>query len=161
VQNILASITEQADIGDFDSAFDFFVAGRLWQRIDTSEYMTLARESEYAAWVAAHGFVPNHFTVSVNHLNKTKSIESVLDLVESNGFKINTSGSRVKGSKELFLEQGSTMADLQKTQFWNESLLIPTCYYEFALRYPMADGQLYNGFVEKSADKIFESTNRT
>jgi len=29
----------------------------------------------------------------------------------------------------------------------------------FALRYPQADGVLYPGFVEASADKIFESTN--
>ncbi len=37
---------------------------------------------------------------------------------------------------------------------------IPGCYYEFAKRYPLANGKLYQGFVAKSADKIFESTNR-
>jgi hypothetical protein len=36
---------------------------------------------------------------------------------------------------------------------------IPGCYYEFARRYPDADGKLYSGFIAKSADKIFESTN--
>jgi hypothetical protein len=35
---------------------------------------------------------------------------------------------------------------------------IPSCYYEFALRYPDTDGKLYSGFIAKSADKIFEST---
>ena len=34
---------------------------------------------------------------------------------------------------------------------------IPSCYYEFALRYPK-DGELFQGFVAASADKIFEST---
>ena len=36
---------------------------------------------------------------------------------------------------------------------------VTSCYYEFAYRYPMADGTLFSGFVADSADKIFESTN--
>lgn len=159
VQKILDSLVGQA----FDSEFSggaFFHSGRLWQEIDIGEYQTLAKESEYAAWVAAHGFVPNHFTVSVNHLVKTRTVESVLDLVESNGFRINEMGSRVKGSRDLCLEQGSTMSDFVKTKFWDGTLEVPSCYYEFALRHPTINGELYQGFVEKSADKIFESTNR-
>ncbi|MEJ2595547.1 MAG: DUF1338 domain-containing protein, partial [bacterium] len=35
---------------------------------------------------------------------------------------------------------------------------IPSCYYEFARRYPDASGKLYGGFIAKSADKIFEIT---
>jgi hypothetical protein len=35
---------------------------------------------------------------------------------------------------------------------------IPGCYYEFARRYPDADGKLFSGFIAGSADKIFEST---
>lgn len=157
VQDILESVADQAmDINDL--GIDLFTTGRQWQGIDIGEFQTLTKESEYAAWFVAHGMVPNHFTVSVNYLNKTKTIQSVLDLVESNGFKINESGSRIKGSKELLLEQGSTMADLIPVKFWDGILEIPSCYYEFALRYPMENGKLYNGFVEKSADKIFEST---
>lgn len=157
VQDILESVADQAmDINDL--GVDLFTIGKCWQEIDIGEFQTLAKESEYAAWFVAHGMVPNHFTVSVNHLNKTKTIQTVLDLVQSNGFKINESGSRVKGSKELFLEQGSTMADIVPVKFWNGTLEIPSCYYEFALRYPMENGELYKGFVEKSADKIFEST---
>jgi hypothetical protein len=37
---------------------------------------------------------------------------------------------------------------------------VPACYYEFARRYPIANGELYQGFIAASADKIFESTNR-
>ena len=36
---------------------------------------------------------------------------------------------------------------------------VPACYYEFAKRYPDKEGKLYSGFIAKSADKIFESTN--
>jgi hypothetical protein len=42
--------------------------------------------------------------------------------------------------------------------FNEEAKEIPSCYYEFALRYPMENGELYQGFIAASADKIFEST---
>nr|WP_293271384.1 hypothetical protein [Nannocystis sp.] len=37
---------------------------------------------------------------------------------------------------------------------------VPGCYYEFARRYPGPDGALFDGFIEGSADRIFESTDR-
>lgn len=126
--------------------------------ITTDQYNLLKEESEYAAWVCAYGFIPNHFTVSVNNLKKFTTIESILDFVESKGFKINESGSRVKGNKSLYLEQGSTMADKCNVKFKDGYMEIPSCYYEFALRYVMSNGELFQGFVETSADKIFEST---
>ncbi len=137
-----------------------FCAGRLWAPIRHRDYQRLAEESEYAAWLCALGLHANHFTVSVNDLVRFDSIGSVLDFVEDSGYAINESGGRIKGSPEVALEQGSTMADRMPTQFAEGEFTIPTCYYEFALRYRDASGQLYNGFVTKSADKIFESTHR-
>ena len=52
------------------------------------------------------------------------------------------------------------MADKVKVYFGSSAIEIPSCYYEFAKRYPEANGNLYQGFVAKSADKIFESTNK-
>lgn len=52
------------------------------------------------------------------------------------------------------------MAGEIQWQFGDGVYSIPACYYEFAKRYPMANGNLYHGFIAKSADKIFESTNR-
>jgi len=37
---------------------------------------------------------------------------------------------------------------------------VPSCYYEFAKRYADKSGEIYQGFVTTSADKIFESTNK-
>ncbi len=54
------------------------------------------------------------------------------------------------------------MAQVEKSKVMkllNLSNEIPSCFYEFAKRYPQADGELYTGFVAASADKIFESTN--
>ena len=47
---------------------------------------------------------------------------------------------------------------MQSVKFDEGTLQIPSCYYEFALRYPMTNGELYMGFIASSADKIFEST---
>ena len=46
-----------------------------------------------------------------------------------------------------------------KMDFTEGSYEIPGCYYEFARRYPDEKGNIYSGFIAKSADKIFESTN--
>lgn len=137
-----------------------FWAGRPWPPLRFAEYEALARESEYAAWLCALGLHANHFTISVNTLKELSTIPLVLDFVESSGYAINTSGGRVKGSPAEYLEQGSTLADRVPTAFADGVHTIPTCYYEFALRYPTSEGALYQGFVPQSADKIFESTHR-
>jgi hypothetical protein len=134
-------------------------SGRLWEPISWHDYQALVAESEYAAWVATLGLRPNHFTISINHLEKFTEVEQVLQLVESLGYRINDSGGRVKGSPAELLEQGSTMADQMEVEFCDgEMHSVPTCYYEFAKRYPDASGKLFQGFVAASADKIFEST---
>lgn len=51
------------------------------------------------------------------------------------------------------------MSGLTEVNFSDGKKQIPSCYYEFAKRYKDSDGKLYQGFVAKSADKIFESTN--
>ena len=157
-QAIIAKLVEDVDIVRLKSE-DLLWSGRLWSPIAYSDYCTLLEESEYAAWVAALGIRPNHFTLSVHELNLTPTLEGVLDVVEEAGYDINESGGRVKGSPEVLLEQGSTMADRMAVEFADgEVHEIPTCYYEFARRYNAPDGKLYNGFVAASADKIFEST---
>ncbi|AXY41864.1 DUF1338 domain-containing protein [Halomonas sp. JS92-SW72] len=134
-------------------------AGRLWASPSVAQYQALMNESEYAAWLAIIGLRANHFTISVNHFRRFDSVEKVLAKVESLGLAINASGGRVKGSTEVLLEQGATRADRQPFTFAGGQVMeIPTCYYEFARRYPDADGHLYQGFVAASADKIFEST---
>jgi hypothetical protein len=136
-----------------------FWAGCLWQPISWADYQTLIEESEYAAWVASLGLRANHFTLSVNHLKQASTLEKVLTIIDELGIPINESGGRIKGSPEVLLEQASTLADLLPVEFAEgEQHIIPTCYYEFARRYPVTSGKLYQGFVPASADRIFEST---
>lgn len=154
----LASSVEPARI----ASPDVFWAGRLWEPVSWDEYRLLEAESEYAAWVAALGLHANHFTISINHLRSLRTIEAVLDFVESLGIPINETGGRVKGSPDVLLEQGSTLADRMPVEFASgERHMVPTCYYEFARRHPDADGRLFEGFVPASASRIFTSTDRT
>lgn len=153
IKKMVAGI-DQADI-NVDS---FLYSGTHW-KVSHQEYLDLLSESEYAAWVAAWGYRANHFTVSINHLANYDSIEAVNDAVKVGGFKLNTTGGEIKGDEAVKLEQSSTMADHVMVEFSDKTVAIPSCFYEFAKRYPMANGELYTGFVAASADKIFESTN--
>lgn len=137
---------------------NFLYAGRPWQ-LSYTDYQTLLAESEYAAWLAAWGYRANHFTVSINHLDQFDCINMVNNTLKNSGFVLNNAGGEIKGSETVKLEQSSTLADKATVVFSDVSVEIPSCFYEFAKRYPLENGMLYSGFVAASADKIFESTN--
>ncbi|WP_087017591.1 DUF1338 domain-containing protein [Thaumasiovibrio subtropicus] len=137
----------------------FLSLGRPWQ-LSLSTYQALAEESEYAAWVAAHGYGANHFTVSINALSTFDEVETVNTYLKQHDFVLNDAGGEVKGGPEVLLAQSSTMADAVPVTFSDGEATVPGGFYEFAKRYPQADGRLYPGFVAASADKIFESTHR-
>lgn len=133
-------------------------SGRHWS-LSHADYSALLEESEYAAWLAAFGFRANHFTVSVNHLEGYATLAEVNEALKAAGFNLNAAGGEIKGSAEVFLEQSSTLADVVPVGFSDGEHAIPSCFYEFAYRHRQPDGALYQGFVEASADRIFESTN--
>lgn len=160
-QALIRQLLEQLPPGHASSPAVFW-SGRPWNPLRFADYERLSNESEYAGWLAALGLRPNHFTVSINQLSpRLGSVEQVLDFVEAAGYRINAAGGRVKGSREVLLEQGSTLADRVSVEFADGPRVIPTCYYEFALRHPDRSGRLYEGFVPASADRIFESTHRS
>lgn len=155
---ILKGIASQVDAAKVASP-EVLYAGRLWDPISFEDYEVLQAESEYAAWFSTIGIRPNHFTISVTDLEKYREVEDVLRVAEELGYAVNESGGRVKGSPAVLLEQGSTMADTMPVSFADGSEReVPTCYYEFAKRYPSPNGGIFQGFVANSADKIFEST---
>jgi len=157
VQAIIKKMVDAIDASTIKNN-SFLYSGTHWQ-VSYVDYQTLLAESEYAAWIAAWGYRANHFTVSINHLENFEEIDAVNTVVKAGGFPLNTSGGEVKGDKKVMLEQSSTIADKAAVTFTDQTVLIPSCFYEFAKRYPLANGELYTGFVAASADKIFESTN--
>ncbi|PNH92715.1 DUF1338 domain-containing protein [Vibrio diazotrophicus] len=156
LQEIVAKLVEQVDATKLEGDA-FLYGGRLWD-ISFADYQLLAEESEYASWLAAHGYGANHFTVNVNQLKAFTEVKQVNDHLRGAGFTINESGGEVKGTPEVLLEQSSTMADKVPVTFSDGTETVPGGFYEFAKRYPMVNGELYTGFVAASADKIFEST---
>lgn len=141
----------------FGARDDLPYAGRPWQ-VDHATYRALLAESEYAAWVAAFGFRVNHFTVDVGRLRTVAGLDEVNRLVAAAGFALNDEGGLVKGTPADRLEQSSTRADAVDVTFADGVFRVPSCYYEFARRYPLPSGELFQGFVPASADKLFHST---
>ena len=144
---------------DATSQPDFCFSGRPWN-CTKKVYTDLLQESEYAAWMSAFGFCANHFTILFNSLSSFETLEQLNEFIKASGFNLNSSGGEIKGSADVLLAQSSTMASNKVVHFSDGELEIPSCYYEFARRYEMESGSLYQGFVAASADKIFESTDK-
>ena len=157
IQQIIRNLIDQLP-DDISERADFLYSGRPWQ-ISSADYKALLATSEYAAWLAAWGYRANHFTVSINHLDGFDCIIDVNNTLKKAGYALNGTGGEIKGDESVKLEQSSTLADKAMVEFSDITLEIPSCFYEFAKRYPLANGELYTGFVAASADKIFESTN--
>ena len=158
LQKTIKQIVDQISEDQLISA-DLIFSGNIWGTPSYDIYLRLKEESEYAAWVYVYGFRANHFTVSINALKKLNSIEKVNQFLKNNDFLMNSSGGEIKGTKEDLLQQSSIMANHIDVNFIEGMKSIPGCYYEFAQRYKDASGKLYSGFIAKSANKIFESTN--
>ncbi len=137
---------------------DLIFSGRQWGLPSYLIYEKLREESEYAAWLYVNGFTVNHFTVNVNALKKHDSLQKVNAFLKSKGYQINDAGGEIHGTPEELLEQSSVKAEILKTTFSEGEYDVTGCYYEFAKRYPDSNGKLYSGFIAKSADKIFQST---
>ena len=157
-QNIVNSLCQQVKTESLNS-IDVFLEGCLWDTPSIEQYEVLKKESEYASWLAVNGFCANHFTLSANHLDNFDLL-LVNKEIKSLGYELNSVGGEIKGSKEVLLEQSSTMAHKQIHVFaGGVEQEVSTCFYEFIQRYPDKDGVLYQGFRTNNADKIFESTN--
>lgn len=157
LQDIVNKLIENIPQSILDSE-EIIFTGNSWGEPSFNIYNRIREESEYAAWLYVYGFTVNHFTVNVNALQKYNSVEKVNQLLKENGFLINDSGGEIKGSAAELLEQSSIKAEMIDVNFSEGIKMIPGCYYEFAKRYPDSSGKLYSGFIAKSADKIFEST---
>ena len=138
-----------------------FYSGRCWGLPDWDEYQILRSESEYAAWLLTLGFHANHFTLDMNSLSQVDNWQDLFTFIEQLGIKMNSEGGLIKGDPSVYLEQASTLADDIFMEFDQGRKKVKTCFYEFAKRYPQADGCLYPGFVTNNANQIFSSTNAT
>lgn len=167
---ITADPVDQLDLDNGEQIGGFFHQS-LWTLPTKQDYLTLLKESEYAAWVIYNRYYLNHYTISIHALKDGyNSLAKFNGFVESLGIKLNTSGGKIKISADGLLLQSSTVAEMQEAVFANgETLNIAGSYVEFAERrvlpefqnLPLKEVQAYHrrdGFETTNADKIFEST---
>ena len=155
-EKLQKSINNKIDEIDVNSISDpeFLTSGIPWSPIDYKTYKEIQSESDYASWVLAMGYIANHFTVSVTDCSFFKNLTQLNTYLKENGFDINSSGGEIKGSVSQGLEQSSIMSKEIEVKFSDGLYKVPGCYYEFAYRY-----NNFDGFITKSANHIFESTN--
>ncbi len=155
VAGAASSVAEPVDV----QALGDLLVHPSWPAVTTADYLALREVSEYASWVAAFGIRVNHITVSCNHLRSFPDMRAICDWLRGQDLRLNGEPNVVMGSEGQGLEQCSTLAAQIPWRFADGELVIPGSYVEFAKRYAdPASGQLYRGFLEASADKIFEST---
>jgi len=156
-QSVVKDIYNSVDWDNID--YDAILySGIIWGELEYSKYEILKNESQYASWLYTNGYSANHFTVSVNKLQKYNSTKKITDFLIENNCKLNTVGGIVKGTPESLLEQLSTMADKKTITFKEGEYDVPTCFYEFAYRFTDENNNEFRGFIANNADKIFEST---
>lgn len=155
LQDIVHNLINQVDPTSVSNA-TFLWSGIPWKAISFDTYKQLLEESEYAAWTATFGYCANHFTIYVNALENYNLVE-LNTLLQDQGYQLNSAGGLIKGSQEQGLMQSSTMAAETVVIFSDQEAIVPCCYYEFAERFEI-NGKEFRGFIAKSADKIFQST---
>lgn len=127
--------------------------------VSKHEYEKLANESEYAAWTLIHRNNINHVAVLVA---SNYTLQTFLTEIEKKGITLNTSGGKIKTSKDGLLHQASTMSDKINYLFKNkENAEIPAYFMEFVQRdfYDKEKTQKREGFESNNALHIFDSTN--
>ncbi|KAF8378398.1 hypothetical protein HHK36_029737 [Tetracentron sinense] len=173
VQEIVRKYTKISGSGNKHAALASALGSLTWGIPSYSEFQQLARESEYAAWTLVNGYAVNHVTISTHRMKShLRNIKSLNELIEENGFKLNSEGGVLKVSPDGLLLQSSTVADSISFCFSDgitES--VPCSYIEFAerlvlpqyknlLEIEVKEFHRRDGFEVGNADKIFESTSK-
>lgn len=167
---VLKDPVKDIDLNNLNQVVEFFHKP-LWQLPSLEDYNSLLQESEYAAWVIYNRYYLNHYTISVHELSGTYAdLEHFNEFLESIGIALNSSGGKIKVSKDGLLKQSSSVAKMVEAEFANgQKANISGSYVEFAERLPLPQfsgltnhqlsrEQRREGFEASSADKIFEST---
>jgi len=180
-QRIIKSYTDEVISDPADDlnlndgkAVDAFLHTALWRTPTLSDYLTLLKESEYAAWVIYNRYYLNHFTISVHNLPEGYNTVSDFNIfLEKHGISLNTSGGKIKTSPDGGLIQSATVAQMIEAEFaGGERYKISGSYVEFAERRVLPEymnlpvdqvsrKNRRDGFEAANADKIFESTYTT
>lgn len=170
IDEVTADPVSAVDLDDAE-AVDNFLHSALWRLPLLEDYLALAAESEYAAWVIYNRYYLNHFTISVHNLKEGyNTIPLFNNFLVRNGFTMNDAGGQMKTSADGALRQSSTIAEMIEATFaGRKKYSIAGSYVEFAERKVLEKfasipsnkitrEHRRDGFEANNADKIFEST---
>jgi len=128
------------------------------------------REINYHAEVTSPDFIndvkEDEYSIGANLTTNLKLIDELQSKVHLSYKRDIASLSKLSQNMTSYSRFTSEMINTKLALSMHLSRLIEGefditgCYYEFAKRYKTSDGKLFRGFIAKSADKIFESTNR-
>jgi hypothetical protein len=148
-QAVICALVDQLPEG-FGERGDLAWAGRPW-RVTYADYQALVAESAYAGWVAAFGFLVNHFTIDAGALSTFPDLAALGAFLVEHGFALDDTGGMIRGSRSERIERAATRPDPVAVEFADATVRIPSCHYELVRRYPMPSGELFTGFVAASA----------
>jgi hypothetical protein len=134
----------------FGERDDLAWAGRPW-RVAYGDYQALRAESAYAAWVAAFGFLVNHFTIDAGALSTFPDLTAIGAFLIEHGFALDDPGGTIRGARGEWIERAATRPDPVAVEFADAVVRIPSCHYELVRRHPMPSGEPSTGFVAASA----------
>ncbi|HEY3446529.1 MAG TPA: DUF1338 domain-containing protein [Myxococcales bacterium] len=152
-----------------------FLHRPLWRTPTWTDYSTLLKESEYAAWAIHNRYYLNHYTIAVHGLPQGfGTLPEFNAFLERHGFHLNDSGGKIKSDPSGKLLQSSTVAALVDADFddgkgGTVTRRIGGSYVEFAERKVLDEfahlppeqirrEHRREGFEAANADRIFEST---
>lgn len=74
----------------------------IWEKPSYTDFQKLASESEYGAWILAHGYAINHVAIAAHRLEShLKNIKTLNQFIEDHGYIFNYEGGLLKGESIL------------------------------------------------------------
>ncbi len=167
----LAAISNLAegDAGNRQALLDDVVAQfheLPWDAPEKNDVAALNDESQYAAWVAVHGYNVNHFTSLINShgVESLDNIEKTIDVLRQAGVPMKSEIEGAAGSK---LRQSATEAAVLDVAVREngQDIVMPWtyAYMELAERGDVTDPETgkparFEGFLGPQATHLFEMT---
>lgn len=139
-----------------------------WNAPEKDSVTTLNEESQYAAWVAVHGFNVNHFTALINShgVEQLNDIEKTIAALSAAGVPMKAN---IEGEAGSRLRQSATEAvviDVPVSENGSPGTMPWTyAYFELAERGNVTDPESgastrFEGFLGPQATHLFEMTRR-
>ncbi len=138
---------------------------RPWPLPTVAEFETVFAFNRLLAWVLIFGRSPNHFTLSLHHLNIFTDMANFHQYVEDElNLPLNAEGGKIKGTPDSGIMQGSTIGTFESVALQDGTIELPRGFVEFVWRFPLDQNtkptkwnDYFTGFIAANADHVIKS----